>query len=90
MKRRYPEVYVGQIGSNGEVDFVALNGGELHYYQVAQTTLDEKVLARELAPLKQIHDNHPKTLLTLDEIFGEMDYEGIHKRNAIEWLLTED
>lgn len=90
LKRRYPEVYVGQIGSDGEVDFVALNGGELHYYQVAQTTLDEKVLARELAPLKQIHDNHPKTLLTLDEIFGEMDYEGIHKRNAIEWLLTED
>ena len=49
-KRRYPEVYVGQYGTDGEVDFVAIRDGVPVYYQVAQTTLDEQVLARELAP----------------------------------------
>lgn len=41
LKRRYPEVYVGQWGSDREVDFVAIRDGNLSYFQVAQTTLDE-------------------------------------------------
>lgn len=87
LKRRFREVYVGQLGTNGEVDFVAVQDGEPIYYQVAQTTLDEKVLERELLPLRQIKDNYPKYLLTLDEVFGEMDYDGIRKVNALKWLL---
>lgn len=38
---------------------------------MAQTTLDDKVLERELAPLKKIRDNFPKYLLTLDDLFSE-------------------
>lgn len=87
LRRRYPEVYVGQIGSDGEVDFVAIADGMPVYYQVAQTTLDENILKRELAPLKQIRDNYPKYLLTLDEVFGDMNYDGIQKRNALKWML---
>ena len=60
------------------------------YYQVAQTTLDEKVLQRELAPLKRINDNFPKYLLTLDEAFGEMNYDGIQKKNALKWMLSPE
>lgn len=87
LKRRGYEVYVGQIGTDGEVDFVAFQDGKPSYFQVAVTTLDEKVLLRELAPLRRIKDNFPKYLITLDELFGEMDYEGIRKRNALNWLL---
>ena len=87
LKRRYPEVYVGQYETDGEVDFVALRDGMPVYYQVAQTTLDEQVLKRELAPLRQIPDNYPKMLLTLDEVFGEMNYDGIQKKNVLKWLL---
>lgn len=87
LRRRYPEVYIGQLGADGEVDFVAFQNGMPAYYQVAQTTLDEQVLKRELAPLRQISDNYPKYLLTLDEVFGELDYDGIQKRNALKWLL---
>lgn len=87
LKRRYPEVYVGQWGTDGEVDFVAIRDGNPIYFQVAQTTLDEKVLSRELLPLQQIHDNYPKYLLTLDEVFDEMDYDGIKKVNALKWML---
>lgn len=88
LKRRYREVYVGQWGSGGEVDFVAMENGNPTYFQVAQTTLDEQVLTRELLPLRQIDDNYPKYLLTLDEVFGEMNYDGIQKLNVLKWMLS--
>lgn len=87
LKRRGYEVYVGQLGTDGEVDFVAVKDGMMEYYQVAQTVLDEKVLRRELTALKKINDNYPKYLLTLDDMFGEMDFDGIQKKNALNWLL---
>ena len=86
LRRRYSEVYVGQYGTDGEVDFVVIENGAPLYFQVSQTTLDEQVLARELTPLRQIRDNYPKYLLTLDEVFGKMDYEGIQKVNVLEWM----
>ena len=57
------------------------------YYQVSLTTLEEKTLARELAPLREIDDNYPKYLLTLDNIFDDVSYDGIQKLNAVKWLL---
>ncbi len=84
--RRGYDVYVGELES-GEVDFVAVKPGETAYYQVAATTLDESTLARELAPFRKITDNYPKVLLTLDELFGEADYDGVRKRNVLDWLL---
>lgn len=86
--RRGYRVYVGQL-SDGEVDFVAISPEETIYYQVAATTLEESTLERELAPLKKIQDNYPKYLLTLDELFNNVDYEGIKKRNVLEWLLKK-
>lgn len=86
--RRGYQVYIGQLG-DVEVDFVAVNEEETTYYQVAATTLEENTLKRELAPLKKIQDNYPKYLLTLDEIFGNVDYEGIRKKNVLEWLCEE-
>lgn len=88
LKRRGYDVYVGQL-DDGEVDFVTVNGDDIRYYQVSATTLDENTLKRELAPLNKIRDNYPKYLLTLDEIFGNMDYNGIKKRNVLEWLLEK-
>ena len=84
--RRGFSVYVGQM-TEGEVDFVAIAQEKTVYYQVAATVLEESTLKRELAPLQKIHDNYPEYLLTLDEVFGNMDYEGIKKRNVLEWLL---
>ncbi len=86
--RRGYDVFVGEL-EGGEVDFVAVSPGEICYYQVAASTLDENTLHRELSPLKKIPDNYPKFLLTLDVIFGTANYEGIRKINAIDWLLNE-
>ena len=62
--------------------------GKTEYYQVSETTLNEAVLRRELAPLQKIRDNYPKYLLTLDTVFGEADYDGIQKTNVLNWLLA--
>ena len=80
--RRGYRVYVGQL-SDGEVDFVAISPEETIYYQVAATTLEESTLERELAPLRKIQDNYPKYLLTLDELFNNVDYEGIKKEMCL-------
>lgn len=87
LKRRGYDVYVGAL-ENGEIDFVAVKGSDISYYQVSATTLDENVLNRELAPFYKIHDNYPKYLLTLDELFSNADYNGIKKLNVLEWLLN--
>ncbi|MCL2367300.1 MAG: ATP-binding protein [Oscillospiraceae bacterium] len=86
LKRRGYDVYVGQF-NGAEVDFVAMSSDSTIYYQVAATTLDESVLKRELASLRKIADNYPKYLLTLDEMFGTADYDGIQKVNLVDWLL---
>lgn len=86
LKRRGYDVYVGQP-DDGEIDFVAVNGDDISYYQVSATTLDENTLKRELTSFKRVGDNYPKYLLTLDEIFGTADYNGIKKLNVLEWLL---
>ena len=83
--RRNGNVYVGQFDKS-EIDFVVINSNEVEYYQVALTVLDENTLKRELAAFKNIKDNYPKYLITLDEVLPNTDYEGIKIINALEWL----
>lgn len=84
--RRKNRVNIGKLAEK-EVDFVATNMDEVEYYQVSVSVLDEKTLERELAPLKEIKDNYPKILLTLDDIGNGANYEGIRQINVIDWLL---
>jgi len=86
--RRKGNVYVGQFDKN-EIDFVIINSNEIEYYQVALTVLDENTLKRELDAFKNIKDNYPKYLITLDDVMVNTDYDGIKVVNALEWLLGE-
>lgn len=86
--RRKGNVYVGQFDKN-EIDFVVINSNEIEYYQVALTVLDENTLKRELNIFKNIKDNYPKYLITLDDVMVNTDYDGIKVVNALEWLLGE-
>lgn len=83
--RRDYDVYIGKV-DDLEVDFVAMDDKGMTYYQVSATVRDEKTLKRELASLQSINDNYPKILLTLDDD-PEMEYAGIRKINAVDWLL---
>ena len=86
--RRKCNVYVGQFDKN-EIDFVIINSNEVEYYQAVLTVLDENTLKRELAAFKNIKDNYPKYLITLDDVLPNADYEGIKVVNALEWLLED-
>ena len=84
MRRGY-DVAIGKI-SNMEIDFIATSADEKIYIQVTQSMTDEKVIKRELAPLKSIDDNYEKLVLSLDPGL-ENTYNGIKSLNLYDWLL---
>ena len=93
MRRGY-RVYVGKVDifdketkkvKTTEVDFVTQGVNGMEYYQVAETVRGEDTLARELAPLDNIRDHHPKFLLTRD--YGSHTHNGIQQKNVLEWLV---
>lgn len=86
--RRGYSVYVGKI-DDMEIDFVAQNSQGNTYIQVAATVRDENTLKRELRSLQAVKDNYPKMLLTLDDD-PEADYDGIIRKNALDWLMEEN
>jgi len=49
------------------------------------TVNDEKTFNREISALRNIRDNYPKYLLTLD--YDTANMEGVQKINVIDWLL---
>ncbi|MFA9487550.1 MULTISPECIES: ATP-binding protein [unclassified Mannheimia] len=89
LRRRYSKVYVGNI-DKFEVDFVVVTEvGNYEYYQVSETTLSSETLERELRPLQAISDQYPKYLLTMDTIQPNANYNGIQKKNILDWLLEQ-
>ena len=85
--RRGYSVNVGKVGVT-EIDFVARKNDNVHYYQVTASMTEESTFEREMAPLKSITDNYPKTIITLDR-FTLGNYEGIKVVNAVDWLLNK-
>lgn len=85
--RRGYEVSIGKVGTT-EIDFVARKNDNVYYYQVTASMVEESTFEREMAPLRNIHDNYPKTIITLDR-FTLGNYEGIQVVNAIDWLLDK-
>ncbi len=84
--RRGYQVSIGKIGSL-EIDFIAQRGNSRIYYQVSASILDPATFQRELRPLKQIPDNYPKFILSLDDL--PLEEDGILQKNIIEWLMCE-
>lgn len=80
------DVYIGKT-DNGEIDFVVDNFGERFYIQVADYLSSEEVIEREFGAYKNVADNFPKYVITMDK----MDYskDGIIHKNIIDWLLDE-
>jgi predicted AAA+ superfamily ATPase len=85
--RRGGKIYVGK-NNDKEIDFIVQKpNNEREYYQVAHTVNDEKTFNREISAFRNIRDNYPKYLLTLD--FDTMNIEGVQKINVIDWLLLQ-
>ena len=86
LKRRNYDIYIGKHDDN-EIDFVIKNNEGIKYIQVALSVRDEKTLERELNPLKNINDNYPKYIITLD--YDNVDYDGIKQISAIDFLTDK-
>ena len=83
--RRGYRAFVGSFRDQ-EVDFTAIKGDTVEYYQVSKTVLADSTYQREMDPLKSVRDNYEKTVLTMDR-FGLGNDEGVKVVNVIDWLL---
>lgn len=85
LKRRDYDVYVGKV-SDKEVDFVAIKDNKPSYYQVSYLMENEETRNREFASLKDIKDNYPKYILTMDKV--DFSKDGIIHLNIEDFLLS--
>ena len=80
------KVSIGKL--NGlEVDFIAEKQGFKVYIQVAYLLDSEKTREREFRVLQKIKDNHPKFLLSMDNL-PLSNNAGIIRMNLIDFLLN--
>lgn len=86
--RRGYRVFVGSFRDQ-EVDFTAIKGDEVRYFQVSKTVMDDETYDREIGPLKSVPDNYEKTILTMDR-FGLGNDEGVRIVNVTDWLLGDE
>ena len=84
--RRGYKVNVGLVDQY-EIDFVAERHGERLYVQVAYLLATPETVKREFGNLERIADNHPKLVLSMDEL-GPAQRNGIRQQNLVEWLLS--
>lgn len=84
--RRGFEVCIGKV-DDLEIDFIAEKDGDKEYYQVSASVLDPNTFEREIEPLRRVHDNYPKYIVTMDEITS--NNEGIKQINVIDFLFGE-
>ncbi len=85
LERGY-DVYIGKI-KDGEIDFIATKTQEKLYFQVAYLLESDKVQNREFGAFKEIEDNYPKYVLSLDK--ADFSRDGIIHKNIIDWLLEK-
>ena len=84
LKRRGFRVSVGKLGDT-EVDFIAEKQNERLYIQVAYLLSHPETIEREFSPLRNIKDNYPKFVLSLDTALGD-GIDGIRRMHLMEFL----
>ena len=80
------DVYIGKT-KEGEIDFIATNDEEKLYFQVAYLIEQPKTETREFGAYKEVSDNYPKYVLSLDKT--DFSKDGIIHKNIIDWLLEK-
>ena len=82
--RRGYTVRVGEVGER-EIDFIAVKSDMKAYFQVAYILANAKVIDREFKVFRQISDNFPKYVLSMDK--NDFSKDGIIHSNLLDWLL---
>lgn len=87
--RRGYRVSVGKLG-DCEIDFIAEKQDDKQYIQVCYLLATEAVFKREFGVLQQVRDSYPKLVLSLDGKSYGNSFEGIQRKNLIDWLLLDE
>jgi hypothetical protein len=82
--RRGYDVHVGEVGDK-EIDFIAVKSESKAYFQVAYILANASVIDREFKVYREISDNFPKYVLSMDQ--NDFSQDGIIHRNILDWLL---
>lgn len=80
------EVYIGKL-DNGKIDFVVDDFNDRFYIQVADYLSDDIVIDREFGAYKNIQDNYPKYVVSMDKL--DYSRNGIIHENIVDWLLNK-
>lgn len=86
LKRRGYSINIGKY-ENKEVDFVATRQSQQIYIQVCYLLASPETIEREFGIYKNIPDNYPKYVLSLDEF--DMSRDGIIHMNIRDFLLMD-
>ena len=81
-------MFILEKQKKGEVDFIANKDNQIKYVQVAYLLADKNVIERKFGAFKEIDDNYPKYVITLDKI--DFSRNGIIHKNIIDFLMSED
>lgn len=84
--RRGYKVYVGKVDQY-EVDFVAIKGKEVEYYQIAYLMELESTREREFGVYDMIHDHFPKFVISMDQV--DFSRNGIRHLHIEDFLLNQ-
>lgn len=85
--RRGYKVSVGKV-DNKEIDFICEKQEEKIYIQVTYLLAAEETIEREFGVYRNVNDNYPKYVLSLDEF--DMSRDGIIHKNIRDFLLDND
>jgi len=88
LKRRGYAVYTGKLDER-EIDFIAEKNNERIYVQVTWKMEGPATVEREFYPLRDIRDNYPKYVVSMDD-FWKDNIEGIRHVHLADFLLMEN
>ena len=86
LRRRHYDVYIGKLKTK-EIDFVATKEGKKIYIQVCRNLPEDS--EREIQNLKDINDNYPKYIVTLDK-YDTGNIDGIEIYYLEDFLLKDE
>ena len=88
LKRRGYRVFSGRSDTE-DVHFITDMKGRKAYWQVCLGYYDDRTEERELAPLRAIRDNNPKTVILMDVRGVTFTGDGIREMGMTDFLLEE-
>ena len=86
LRRKY-NINSGKLRTK-EMDFIGQRENEKLYIQVTYLLASDDTVEREFAPLKDIKDNYPKYVLSMDNL-TKFNINGIERKKIIDFLLEQ-